>query len=166
MAIIFDKSGSLYRPFSFQNEAQFESKVVELADQIFGPSSIYVDVKKRMRGGDIVSIPDGYVVDMAQVSAPRLFVVENEIVSHDPFQHIGIQMLKFVTGFQEGQVAIRQFLMGEISKQPAQLARLEEGTRTSGSRNVDAYLDRAVFAEFRGLVVIDERRPELNRVLE
>jgi hypothetical protein len=166
MPIVFDKSGSLYRPFSFQNEAQFESKVIELADQIFGPSSIYVDVKKRIRGGDIVSIPDGYVVDMAQASVPRLFVVENEIVSHDPFKHIGIQMLKFVTGFKEAQVAIRQFLMGEISKEPSQLDRLEEGSRSSGSRNIDAYLDRAVFAEFSGLVVIDERRPELNQVLE
>src|SRR6266700_1200285 len=166
MAIILDKSGSLYRPFSFQNEAQFESKVIELADQIFGPSSIYIDVKKRIRGGDIVSIPDGYVVDMAQASAPRLFVVENEIVSHDPLKHIGIQMLKFVTGFQEAQVAIRQFLMDEVSKDPSQLVRLEEGSRSSGSRNIDAYLDRAVFAEFSGLVVVDERRPELNQVLE
>src|SRR6266568_6806216 len=119
MAIILDKSGSLYRPFSFQNEAQFESKVIELADQIFGPSSIYIDVKKRIRGGDIVSIPDGYVVDMAQASAPRLFVVENEIVTHDPFKHIGIQMLKFATSFDEARVAVRKFLMAEIARDKA-----------------------------------------------
>lgn len=166
MAIVLDKSKSLYRPFTFEDEAQFERKVIELADQIFGSSSIYIDVKRRIKGADIVSIPDGYVVDMTQTSVPRLFVVENEIVSHDPFKHIGIQMLKFVTGFEEAQLSIRQFLMAEIAKQPEKLARLEEGSRVSKSRNIDAYLDRAVFAEFSGLVLVDERRPELNRVLE
>src|SRR5947209_1707931 len=122
MAIVLDKAKPLYRPFTFEDEAEFERKVIELADQIFGPSSIYIDVKKRIKGGDIVSIPDGYVVDMAQPSLPRLFIVENEIVSHDPFKHIGIQMLKFVTGFEEAQLAIRQFLMAEIGKQREKLA--------------------------------------------
>jgi hypothetical protein len=166
MAIILDKAGGIYRPFSFDSEKQFEAKVVELADRIFGPSSIYVDVKKRIKGSDIVSIPDGYVIDMAQPSAPRLFVVENEIGTHDAFKHIGIQMLKFVVGFQEAQLAIRQFLMTEISNQPMHLARLEEGSRNSGSRNIDAYLDRAVYSDFRGVVIVDERRPDLNRVIE
>ena len=87
-------------------------------------------------------------------------------MSHDPFKHIGIQMLKFVTGFEEAQLAIRQFLMAEIAAKPKTLARLEEGSRISKTRNIDAYLDTAVFGEFRGLVVVDERRPELNRVLE
>jgi hypothetical protein len=44
MAIILDRRGALYRPFNFQNEAQLNTKVIELADQIFGPSSIYVNV--------------------------------------------------------------------------------------------------------------------------
>src|SRR5437016_1223677 len=166
MAIILDKSGSLYRPFSFQNEAQFESKVIELADQIFGPSSIYIDVKKRIRGGDIVSIPDGYVIDVTELDLPKLFVVENEIVSHDPFKHIGIQMLKFVTSFEEAQRPIRTFLMDSIRKQPKMLSKLEAACKQSSSPNVDHYLDRAVYGDFKGLVVIDEARPELYRVLE
>src|SRR5438309_1394725 len=101
MAIILDKAGCLFRPFTFDNEKQFEAKVGELADRIFGPSSIYIDVKRRIKGSEIVSIPDGYVIDMAQASAPLLFVLENEISSHDAFKHVGIQMLKFVVGFQE-----------------------------------------------------------------
>src|SRR2546429_2743849 len=137
MAMILDKSGVLYRPFRFDSERQFEPKVVELSDRIFGPSSIYVNVKRRIRGGDIVSIPDGYVIDMAQSAAPRLFVVENEIATHDAFKHVGIQMMKFVVGFQDAQLAIRQFLMSEIANQPTHLARLEDGSRSSSSRNID-----------------------------
>ncbi len=166
MAMILDKSGVLYRPFRFASERQFETKVVELADRIFGPSSIYVDVKRRIRGGDIVSIPDGYVIDMAQLSLPRLFVVENEIATHDAFKHVGIQMMKFVVGFQDAQLAIRQFLMTEIAARADHLARLEEGSRNSGSRNIDAYLDRAVFSDFRGVVIVDEVSPELTKVLQ
>ena len=50
----------------------------------------------------------------------------------------------------------------EIAAKPKTLARLEEGSRISKTRNIDAYLDTAVFGEFRGLVVVDERRPELQ----
>ena len=78
MPILLDRANCVYRPFSFEDEGAFERKVIELADHIFGPSSIYIDVKKRIRGAEIVSIPDGYVVDMTQPAAPRLFVVENE----------------------------------------------------------------------------------------
>lgn len=167
MPLIFDKSRNLYRLHAFEAEAEFEKQVIALADQIFGPSSIYVDVKKKIKGGsDIVSIPDGYVLDMAESDAPRLYVVENEIVSHDPFQHIGIQMMKFVVGFDSAQLAIRQFLMAEIAKNPIALQRLEAGCRASGTRNIDAYLDRAVFGKFRGLVVIDKAQPDLFHVLK
>jgi len=166
MPLISDKSGNLYRLHSFETEAEFERQVITLADQIFGPSTIYVDVKKRLKNGDIVSIPDGYVIDMAEPESPRLFVVENELVSHDPFQHIGIQMMKFVVGFEAAQMNIKRFLMAEIMKIPAHLQRLEEGCRASGVRNVDAYLERAVYGKFHGLVVIDEALPELHHVIK
>jgi hypothetical protein len=166
MPLIFDKAHNLHRLHSFQNEAEFEKQVVALADQIFGPSTIYVDVKKKIKGGDIVSIPDGYVLDMAEPDAPRLYVVENEIVSHDPFQHIGIQMMKFVVGFESAQLRIKQFLMAEIMKTPGHLKRLEVGCRASGARNIDAYLERAVYGKFHGLVVIDEAQPDLFHVLK
>jgi hypothetical protein len=97
MAVIIDRDGKLYRPFSYEKEEPFEASVVALADQIFGTSTIYINVKKKMTGNEIVTIPDGYVIDMTEPDTPKLFVVENEIVSHDPFRHIGIQMLKFVT---------------------------------------------------------------------
>ena len=135
MPVILDPSGAVYRPFSYETEADFEAKVISLADQLFGSSTIYVDVKKKIKGADIASIPDGYVVDMTEPAMPRLYVLENEIVSHDPFKHIGIQMLKFVTGFDEAKLTIRQLLMKEI-------------------------------ADFAGIVVVDEARPELHRVLE
>jgi hypothetical protein len=124
-----------------------------------------LNIKKRV-GGDIVTIPDGYVIDTTKPDEPKLFVVENEIVSHDPFKHVGIQMLKFVTSFDEGQRAVRTFVMSEIRKDQGLLKRLEGACKLSSSPNIDHYLDRAVYSDFKGLVIIDDATPELFRVIE
>lgn len=166
MPVIADQESKLYSPVVYETEAAFEKAVVSLSDAIFGPSTIYVDVKKRMSGKGIITIPDGYVVDMTEAEEPKLFVVENEIASHDPFRHIGIQILKFVTSFEGAKTAVRNFVMEEIAKHPKSLKRLELGCSQSSKRNIDNYLDSAVYGPFRGLVLIDEARPELHHVLE
>ena len=97
---------------------------------------------------------------------PKLYVIENEIVSHDPFRHIGIQMLKFVTSFEDERVKVRNIIMNEISANPEMMKRLENGCSRSGSRNIDNYLDKAVYTDFKGLVIIDEAKGELYKVLE
>ncbi len=165
MPLILDASGILYQRLVYEREAEFEADVVSLADQIFGSSTIYIDVKKKMSGSGIVTIPDGYVIDMTDLEEPKLFVVENEIVGHDPFGHIGIQMLKFVTSFDEGRRAVRNFLMAEIQKDEVKRRRFEDACSRSHYRNVDSYLDKAVFRPFQGLVIIDEARSELHRVI-
>jgi len=165
MAVILNQEGTLFELQIYQVEEELERDVVDNAEHIFGRSSIYIDVKKRMRGNNIVTIPDGYVIDMADPQEPKLFVIENEIVGHDPFRHIGIQMLKFVTSFEDSRRSVRNFLMEEMSKDPAKVQKLEVAANEAGSRNVDAYLDKAVYSEFRGLVIIDEAREELHQVL-
>jgi hypothetical protein len=165
MAVLLTPQGMLFHPSTYEDEASFERDVVSLADQIFGVASIYLNIKKHM-GSDIVTIPDGYLIDTTKPDDPKLFVIENEIVEHDPFRHIGIQMLKFVTSFDEAQRAVRTFLMEGIKKEEKLLKRLEGARRQSSSPNIDHYLDRAIYADFKGLVVIDEATPDLHRVLE
>lgn len=166
MPVISNDKGILFRPVTYETESEFEKAVISLSDAIFGPSTIYVDVKKRVAGKSVISIPDGYVIDMTELDDPKLFVVENEIASHDPFRHIGIQMLKFVTSFEGAETDVRTFLMAEITKQPNSLKRLEQACAQSTKRNIDNYLDSAVYGPFRGLVIIDEARPELHHVLK
>ena len=50
MTIIIDDNENLFQPHVYENEAEFERSVISLADQIFGPSTIYIDVKKRVAG--------------------------------------------------------------------------------------------------------------------
>lgn len=166
MPVIFDSDENLYSPIKYRKEETFEKTVVELADQIFGTSTIYVDVKKRVTGNDIITIPDGYLIDMTVPDNPKLFIIENEIVSHDPFKHIGIQLLKFSISFEDAQQSVRNFLMREIEKDITSLKRLKEGCDKSNSRNNDNYLDKAVYGDFRAIALIDEARDELHKVLE
>lgn len=166
MPTIIDQRKRTYNLIRLTSEAKFEEIVLELSSQIFGIASIYIPIKRRVGRENLVTIPDGYVIDMADPGAPKLYVVENEIVSHDPFKHIGIQMLKFVTSFDEIQLKVRNFIMEYITAHKRLLARLEESCQKSDSRNIDEYLDRAVYREFHGIVVIDEAQEELHRVLQ
>ena len=43
---------------------------------------------------------------------------------------------------------------------------MNEGCNKSNSRNIDNYLDTAVYSDFKALILIDEARPELYKVLE
>ena len=164
MAILTDSNGTIYRPHFYPLEKEFEKVVVTLADQIFGTSSIYIDVKRQVRGV-ITTIPDGYVIDMTETDEPKLFIIENEIKSHDPLSHVGEQLLRFATSFENAHAAVRNFLMDEIAKNDEQLDRLRIHSEQSSSRNIDNYLDKAVYGPFRAVVVIDEATPELHQVL-
>jgi hypothetical protein len=158
MPVIADGNRVLYRPLDYESEAEFEKAVVSLSDAMFGPSTIYVDVKKRMMGSKIISIPDGYLIDMTEADEPKLFIVENEIVRHDPFKHIGVQMLRFATSFEGVLTDLRNFLMDQIARSPERLKRLQDACSRSSKRNIDNYLDSAVYGEFRGLVIIEPGR--------
>lgn len=159
-------NNKVYTYFHYQNEAEFEKVIETIAGSIFGNSSIYISKKKRIKGSEIISIPDAYLIDMTDPANPLLFVIENEIVSHDPFKHIGIQLLKFATSFEEARFTLRQHLMKEIIADSHKLSRLEAGCKQSTERNIDSYLDLAVYKDFKALVVIDEARPELHNVIQ
>lgn len=166
MPVFVESLKRQYQLFSHVNEEDFEGVIKNIADKIFGNTSIYLDIKRKVKGREIISIPDGYLIDLADPSEPRLFVVENEIVSHDPFRHIGIQLLKFVVSFNDARTEIRKLLMEAIQSNKEYLSRLTAACNASSYRNVDNYLDAAVYSDFRGLVIIDEIKPELNKVLE
>jgi len=75
-------------------------------------------------------------------------------------------MLKFITSFEDAKSDIRNFIMEKLQNTPKQLKKLETACEKSEYRNIDNYLDDAIYSDFRGLVIIDEARPELNKVLE
>ena len=166
MPLIVDKFSKLHRLVSHYREADFQSCVTVVANQMFGSTAVYVDVKQGLTGNDIITIPSGYVVDLTEASVPRLFVVKAVIARHFPFWNTGVELFKFITSFDGAQGAIREFLREQIAHDTEALARLEEARKATQGSDVNAYLDAAVNGNFRGLVVIDDARDELNQVLD
>ena len=69
----------------FETESQLESAIAEVSATLFGPNRIYLAVKKLIGGkGKTKHIPDRYLIDLTSKKDPRLFIVENELASHDP----------------------------------------------------------------------------------
>jgi hypothetical protein len=78
------------------SEADLEAVIKKVQGGLFGPGCVYLDVKKKIgtqRG--LRNIPDGYLIDLTG-DAPRLFVVEVELASHDPLRHIAVQIQSHV----------------------------------------------------------------------
>jgi len=88
MLIIDDRKFVLSK---FDNEDELERVVIENAEYIFGPSSIYFP-KSLIRTPDGAgTIPDGYVIDL---DGRRWYIVEAEISQHSVWNHIAPQVAK------------------------------------------------------------------------
>lgn len=76
---------------NFESEDELENVVVDNAEYIFGPSSIYLP-KSLIRTADGVgTIPDGYAIDL---EGRRWYIVEAEVSQHSVWSHIAPQVAK------------------------------------------------------------------------
>ena len=161
--IIFEDKVFTYHNYSL--EAEFEKEIVDNALQIFGTSTVYIDIKKKI-GDDILTIPDGYLLDFTFTEKPRLYIIENEISSHDPYKHIGSQILKFAISYKATGRKIIKFLLDYIIANPEKLKVVEKYIKKSKFRNIDELLDSLVFdTPVAAIVVIDRSTDELDNVL-
>ena len=103
------RNNKVYSLYNYSTEDEFEKKIIEKSKFIFGENSIYIDIKKRI-GNKILSIPDGYLIDYSFKNSPTLFIIENELSNHDPYRHIGSQMLRFAISYDESRY---ELILGE-----------------------------------------------------
>lgn len=83
-------------------EDQLEKIVVEHAQNIFGEDSIYFDKKQKLSSlGGVGSIPDGLAIVFG--ISPEWHIVEVELSTHDPYQHVVPQVDKFINGVENLQ---------------------------------------------------------------
>lgn len=152
--------------FSFETEAPFEKAVVEQSKNIFGNSRIYLDCKRKIGSKDgKKSIPDAYLLDFTRKKEPLIYVVENEIVAHDVFKHIGVQLLQFSVSFKADGHKVKSVLYDEISANSEIKERCESYAKEAGLRNLDYLLEHLIFkTEFQAIVIIDEISDELIEI--
>jgi len=150
----------------YRKEAHLEAAILRVADDLFGPNRIYLDVKKKIgaKGGKR-NIPDGYLIDLSG-NKPRLYVVENELAAHDPLRHIAVQILQFSLSFEAEPRTVKKILLDALHSQPKSRKRCEEYAESNEFRNLDHLLEWLVFeGPFTALVIIDEIPEDLESVL-
>ena len=159
-------NGRLFTSHEYSQEKEFEEQVVNHGLEIFGPHALYVDIKKRIGEDNILSIPDGYLIDASFPAQPRLYIIENELVTHDPYKHIGQQLLKFAISYKASGRAIKAFLLEYILADPAKKSFVEKVAAQAKYRNIDAFFEDIIFEKPIGaIVIIDEVTDDLENVL-
>lgn len=149
----------------YQLEKDFEQDVVANYRHIFGNDTIYIDIKKKI-GDNIVTIPDGYLLDFTFSNTPRLYIIENELSVHDAYKHIGTQLLKFAVSYKQSRLKIKQYILDYLSKSPTNMTFIESKASEMGYRNIDAMLESMIYRDtVDAIVIIDNSSAELENVL-
>ena len=152
----------------FDTEAQLEAAISVVSNTLFGPNRIYLDVKKLVGAkGKTNNIPDGYLIDLTSKKEPRLFVVENELASHDPLNHVAVQILEFSLSFETSPFKLKAILKDALKANLAALQLCGTYAAANGFENVDYLLERLIRKDnaFNALVIIDQLEEELETLL-
>ena len=158
-------NSQIYSYYDYGSEAEFEAEIVQQSAQIFGDKTIYIDIKKRI-GKGILTIPDGYLIDLSFVDDPRLYIIENELSTHDPYKHIGSQILKFAISYKESGRKIKAFLLDHIQDNCSALELINKSLEQLSYRNIDDLLEDLIYEKpVAAIVIIDKASEELENVL-
>ncbi len=99
-------------------------------------------------------------------SNPRLYIIEIELSSHDPYKHIGQQLLRFSISYKAAGRNIKEFLLKYILKDSKIKELVESGLKKAEYRNIDAFLEDLIFDKpVAAIVIIDQSSTELENVL-
>lgn len=155
----------IYYLKEYQLEKDFEQDVVANYRHIFGNDTVYIDIKKKI-GDNIVTIPDGYLLDFTFSNTPRLYIIENELSVHDAYKHIGTQLLKFAVSYKQSRLKIKQYILDYLSKSSTNMTFIESKASEMGYRNIDAMLESMIYRDtVDAIVIIDNSSAELENVL-
>jgi len=163
--MIIKHNDSKFVQAKFKNEDELEKTVLDLAIDIFGKKSIYFDLKKKIKHSktSFANIPDGYLLDFR--NKIKLWVVENELASHDSFKHTGVQLLSFATQFSEGSYALKEILLEYINNNKDIKDKFNHLINKTEFSNISEALDFAIYKNDYGfIVIIDEINEDITRV--
>ena len=74
---IVDSKKNVYEEYLDRYEKKFEEVVLKNQQVIFGSECLYIPIKKKI-GKEIVTIPDGYLIDFTNLLDPILYFIEEE----------------------------------------------------------------------------------------
>ncbi len=157
-----------YIEIPYERESELEDAVNEVKDALFGSARIYLDDKKKIgKKGRTNNLPDGYLIDLTNSLEPKIFVVENDLSSHQHLKHIAVQILEFSLSFETSKVKVKNIIKEMLHKRKSEWTKCEDFARKNGYENVDYLLESIIHKKdsFNALLIIDELGDELETVL-
>jgi len=152
-----------YSLFDFESEAEFEKAVIENQKYLFGKDSVYVDVKKKIGRDNHKGIPDAFLFDFYDIKKPQLYIVENEIASHDVYSNITEQIARFGASIVSSPNQIRNVLIKAIENAPATKKEIEKFLPETVFKNVtELMLYLTEENDIKIVVAINEITADLN----
>ena len=149
----------VYQNEMFELEEDLEAAILEVRDALFGESRIYLDLKKKIgKKGKTTNVPDGYLIDLSSTKEPKLYVVENELVKHEPLKHVAVQILEFSLSFETSPQKIKAHIKEELIKDNDALSKCIDYANENDFENIDFLLETMIYGDnkFNVLVIIDE----------
>jgi hypothetical protein len=163
MSFIWTPEGR-YRRVDFEDEADLEKSIINVAKDLFGAGRIYLDIKKKI-GTAKQNIPDAYLLDLSSPK-PRLYVVENELSGHHPTKHIAVQLVEFMSAFYDDKNGVRNILVKALNADPNAKKTCESYVASQKLHSTEDLIHKLVFeADFAALVIIDEQSERLEMIL-
>lgn len=157
-----------YLKIPYEKESELEEAVNEVKVSLFGSSRIYLDDKKKIgKKGGTNNLPDGYLIDLTNKQEPKIFVVENDLSSHQHLKHIAVQILEFSLSFESSKVKVKNIIKEMLQKRKNDWRKCENYAKKNGYDNVDFLLESIIQKKdsFNALLIIDELGEELETVL-
>ena len=157
-----------YVEIPYERESELEDAVNEVKESLFGPARIYLDDKRKIgKQGSTNNLPDGYLIDLTNKQDPKIFVVENELSSHQHLKHIAVQILEFSLSFEASKVKVKNIIKEMLQKRKNEWNKCESFAKENGYENVDFLLESIIQKNdsFNALLIIDELSEELETVL-
>ena len=157
-----------YDLLDFELEAEFEKAVVDNCKSLFGKDCIYINIKKRVGKSESYhkGIPDGYIIDFTSKKQPQLYFVENELVTHDVYNHISEQLVRFNAAIKTSQNQIRNKLLEIIKADSKLMAEITKYLKKSPFNNIDELMIFLVERKVKIVLVVDEATSDLNDSLD
>jgi hypothetical protein len=163
--LIEDKT---FEETSFDNEQELEGAVVQNKEYIFGAATVLINYKRKTGAKESrnTGIPDGFLIDFTTPKRPQLFFVEYELESHDLYEHIGPQIMKFYASFETAKRELHKKLMDIIKSDTHIRKQIEKIYDKSLFDNPDSLLNYLIFDAIVGIIIIiDEESEDLNSLL-
>ena len=157
-----------YLEIPYEKESELEDAVNAVKGTLFGSTRVYLDDKKKIgKKGRTNNLPDGYLIDLTNSQDPKIFVVENDLSSHQHLKHIAVQILEFSLSFETSKVKVKNIIKEMLHKRQIEWNKCERFAKKNGFENVDYLLESIIHKKdsFNALLIIDELGEELETVL-